>query len=119
MGDQETTENFWRVWNSFQWPEPKPVFYRCYYLEDGTPDFYTMEDLPGSWIEVTKEVYLLSPRNARVVDGQLQIFEVKKTVTKLKPNQTQGIDCDPRDICLVIEKGIKSLKWEKCQNEID
>jgi len=119
MSDQETTENFWKVWNSFQWPEPKPISYRCYYREDGTPDFYTMEDLPGSWIEVSKEIYLRSPLNAQVIDGELKIFEIKKLVNKLKPNQLEGVDCDPRDICVVVGQKHDSLKWKNFQNEID
>ena len=118
MSDRETTDNFWKVFNGFHWPEARPVFYRCYYHDDGTPDFYTMEDLPGQWIEVTKEIYLMSPHHARVIDGKLKIFEPKKFISKLKPNQLHGTRCDPRDIC-VISDSTDNIKWKLCEDEID
>lgn len=118
MSDRETTDNFWEIFKDFRWPEVRPVFYRCYYHDDGTPNFYTMEDLPGQWIEVTKEIYLMSPCHARVIDGTLKIFEPKKFISKLKPHQSQGTPCDHRDIC-VISDSDNSLKWKNCENEID
>lgn len=118
MSDQETTENFWKVWNNFQWPEPNPIFYRCYYKDDGTVDFYTMEDLPGSWIEVSKEIYLMSP-SARVVDGRLKIIERKKIVKKLKPHQTDGVPCDSCDVSVVVDREDDYIRWKDSENEID
>lgn len=117
MSDRETTENFWAVWNSFKCPEPKPIFYRCYYQQDGTIDFYTMEDLPGLWIEVDRLTYLANPiSNARVVDGKLKILEIKKTIKKLKPSQNSGTTCDPRDVAVVTNVGVM---WSECDNEIN
>lgn len=119
MSDKETTENFWKVLENFQWPDSRPIFYRCYYHEDGTPDFYTMEDHPGAWIEVSKEIYLLAPFNARVIDGELKIFEPRKLVSKLKPGKSHGTPCDPRDICVVVPQGNESTFWKNCKNEIN
>lgn len=118
MSAQETTENFWKIWNSFEWPDIKPIFYRCYYHEDGTADFYTMEDLPGRWIEIDQETYTagLKP-NSRVINGQLQIPRPKKIIKKLKPNQANGVCCDPKDVCVVV--GDNGVKWNECDNEID
>lgn len=117
MSAEQTTENFWEVWNNFQWPEIKPVSYRCYYRDDGSPDFYTMEDLPGQWIEVSQEIYIQSPMNAKIVDGRFVLIEPKKTVKKLKPSAT-GIVCDARDICVVALSENKHQYWELCDNEI-
>jgi hypothetical protein len=116
MGAKETTENFWAVWQNFEWPEIKPVSYRLYYHEDGSPDFYTMEDLPGDYIEVSQEVYINSPRNVRVVDGELQIMPVRKTVQKLIPNQRSGTRCDTRDVCVVVDDG--GTFWSRQDYEI-
>lgn len=119
MSDQETTENFWKVWNSFQWPEPQPVSYRCYYADDGSPVVYTMEDRPGNYVEISKELYLLSPFNAKVVDGHLKVFEIKKTVKKLKPHAFKGTPCDVKDICIVVEPAHPHILWTTKENEID
>ncbi len=117
--DRITTENFWQVWNSFQWPDPPVPVYRCYYHEDGTVDFYTMEDLPGRWVEVDRETYLACPaNNARVVDGKLKIFPPKRIVRKLMPNQATGVKCDPNDVCVVVDRADDFIRWKDCDNEI-
>jgi len=116
MGAQQTTDNFWQVWQNFEWPEPQAVSYRCYYRDDGSPDFYTMEDLPGQWVEVTKEIYLLSPTHARVVDGELVILPPRVTVTKLQPSD-QGVACDPRDVTIVVDTDRPHILWNKHDHE--
>ena len=47
----ETTENFWAAWVLPQEP-PKPAFYRLYHNEQGYLLFYSMEDVPGNYIEI-------------------------------------------------------------------
>jgi hypothetical protein len=116
MSAKETTENFWAAWNTFVWPEIQPVAYRLYYNEDGSPDVYTMEDLLGNYIEVSQEIYISSPGNVRVVDGELQIIPVKKTVQKLTPNQQSGALCDPRDVCVITTD--KGIFWNIQDHEI-
>jgi hypothetical protein len=54
---QETTDNFWQAIKEFHWPEPEPIFFRLYYKEDGSPIVYTMEDLPGNYIDVDRDTY--------------------------------------------------------------
>jgi hypothetical protein len=102
MSSQETTDNFWQVWNSTVWPEPAPVSYRCYYLDDGTVDFYTMEDLPGNYIEVQQKIYVLAPMPAKVVNGELVIVKPKITIQKLSPSDT-GVQCHVDDVSVVVD----------------
>lgn len=117
MSAEETTKNFWEAWNNFVWPEIKTVSYRLYYHADGSPDFYTMEDLPGQWIEVSQQVYVSSPRNVRVIDGELRFIPVTKRFQKLQPNKESGIRCDIRDICLVIDQQSSGTLWKLEENE--
>ena len=117
MSDRETTDNFLAVWNSFEWPEIKEPEYRCYYRDDGWVEIYTMEALPGNYICIDRETYVLSPAPARVVDGQLTVIKPRVAVQKLQPTDHTGTQCHPRDITVVVSD--RGVFWNQQQNEID
>lgn len=119
MSDQETTKNFLEVMANFQWPESCPVVYRLYYNEDGTPKCYTMEDLPGKYIEVDLVTYQSRLWNVKVVDGKLHVIKPAVTVKKLIKNTDQGTPCDPRDVTVVVDHNQKHFIWNQITNEID
>lgn len=112
----DTTNNFWEAFNNWNIESPKPVFYRLYHNDDGTPVCYSMEDLPGKYIELTLEEYRLSPPNVRVVDGRLQVITPASTVTKLHPTLT-GTPCHPDDVCIVVSKNKPHTNWNTQTNE--
>jgi hypothetical protein len=102
-----TEEEFWAI---LQAPvEIKPVFYRLYYNDDGTPICYSMEDLPGNYIDIEVETYHQTPSNVRVVDGKLKEIKIARLIKKLVPGNC-GIACDPRDICVVTDSHLNT-KW--------
>jgi hypothetical protein len=119
MSSQETTDNFWQVWNSFVWPDPVASSYRCYYSDNGEVDFYTMEHLPGNYIEVTQQQYVLAKKPARVVDGKLVVTVAKSTVQKLVPVQQHGTSCHVNNVCVVVDTEINHTKWAIKQDEIN
>lgn len=80
-------------------PESKPVFYRLYYDAQGAPVVYTMEDLPGDYIEIDRETYVQGPLNVRVIQGRL-VYLTLRTSEKLVPGNT-GTPCHPSDVCIV------------------
>lgn len=116
MSSQETTDNFWQVWNTFEWPEPVAASYRCYYQDDGTVDVYTMEALSGNYIEVSKEQYLVAAKPAQVVDGKLIIIKPKTVVQKLQPDIT-GTLCHKQDVSVVVTDN--GTYWNYQQHEIN
>lgn len=112
-----TTKNFLQVMAEFKWPDPVPISYRLYYNDDGTPKCYTMEDLPGKYIEVDQDTYIKRLWNVLVVDGKLQIIPPSVTVYKLKPNNSLGVCCDARDVCVVVGQDQPGIKWTRTTNE--
>ena len=89
-------------------PAPDPI-YRLYHDDLGNPLFYSMEDLPGNYIEIDHKTYQTTPPHVRVVDGKLIILETS-VVHKLKPGST-GTPCDPQDICVVVDAEQTNIKW--------
>ena len=94
----ETTENFWAAWALPQEP-PTPIIYRIYHDDHGNFLFYSMEDIPGNYIEIDHEAFSAGSPRVRVVDGQLR--HIKTNVSaKLVPS-SQGQACDPRDVAVI------------------
>jgi hypothetical protein len=103
-------EIFEQFWQDFKWPESVPVFYRVYYGEPGEPLVYSMEQLPGKYIEITAEQYAASNSHARVRDGKL-IYPQVTHVSKLVPAAT-GTPCDPANVAIVVAESQPNQKWK-------
>ena len=102
-------EEFWKILQSM--PNPTPLFYKLYYNDDGSPIIYSMEELPGNYIEVDQETYVLAPFNVRVVDDKLVYIKPVITIKKLQPTGPNGTACDPRDVCVVVDPTQPYTKW--------
>ena len=111
-----TEEEFWSILRAM--PAPSPVFYRLYYTDTGSPIIYSMEHLPGNYIEVDQPTYVLAPFNVRVINGNLVFIKPVVTVKKLQPS-IEGTACDPQDVCIVVNTGQPHVKWTIVNNEIN
>ena len=116
---EETTRNFFEVMRSFRWPDPEPIFYRLYHDQEGKPVLYSMENLPGAYIEVDQETYARASHDVRVRDGRLVVIESKRQASKLSIDPDHGTTCDPRDVCVVVDAAQAHKKWKRQTNEID
>ena len=114
---EETTQNFLSVMQSFEWPDPVPVTYRLYHDEKGQPLIYTMEALPGSYIEVDQATYVRASHHVRVIDGRLKILPKAQPVFKLKPDQHRGSPCDLRDVCVIVRDEQPHQRWSTRNND--
>jgi len=102
-----TPEEFWGILHSM--PEPLPVFWRLYYNDQGQPVCYSMEDLPGNYIDIDAETFALAPANVRVIDNKLKYITVR-TSDKLVPG-TAGIMCHPQNVAVIVEQN--GTYWSK------
>ena len=109
-------EEFWSILQAM--PEPKQVFYRLYYNDTGSPIIYSMENLPGNYIEVDQPTYVLASFNVRVVNGKLVYIKPVVTVKKLQPS-IDGTACDPQDVCIVVNIDQPHVKWTTVNNELN
>jgi len=104
-----TPEQFWSILHNM--PAPKPVFYRLYYDADGVPLFYSMEDCPGTYIEIDQETFARGASNVRVRDGKL-IEITWATTTKLVPGNS-GSPCHPDNVAVIVAEDQPHIRWSK------
>lgn len=88
--------------------KPQSVTYRLYY-EGDRPLFYSMEDAPGTYIEITQEQYAQSNSNVRVRDGQI-IPVTWQTAQKLTPSNS-GTLCHEKDVAVIVKQN--GIYWSK------
>jgi hypothetical protein len=111
----ETTENFWLALAETS-PESAPIFFRLYYNERGEPVSYSMDDLPGNYIEIDAETYQRSSQRVRVIDGKLVHILPKKSTSKLMPGTT-GTACSIENVSVVVAEDQPHTKWSLKSNE--
>ena len=107
-----TEQEFWAI--LLDVPDPRPIFYRAYYNNEGWVECYTMEDRPGKYVDVDQPTYVASPY-ARVINGKLTVIKPSSVTTKLVPG-TIGTSCDSRDVCVVADTK-ETVKWSLKHNE--
>ena len=104
-----TPEDFWSILHNM--PKPKPVFYRLYHDDQGHPLFYSMEDCPGTYIEIDQETFAHNSMNVRVRDGRL-IEITWATTTKLVPGNS-GSPCHPDNVAVIVAEDQPHQRWSK------
>ena len=104
-----TPEEFWSILHNM--PEAKPVFYRLYYDAAGVPLFYSMEDCPGTFIEIDQETFARGTTNVRVRDGKL-VEITWATTTKLIPGNS-GSPCHPDNVAVIVAEDQSHTRWSK------
>ena len=104
-----TPEQFWSILHNM--PEPLPVSYRLYHDDQGRPLFYSMETVPGTYIEIDQATFARSASNVRVRDGKL-IEITWATTTKLVPGNS-GSTCHPDNVAVIVTEDRPHTKWSR------
>jgi hypothetical protein len=99
----------------FEAPKIEPPEFRLYYDEEtGKVLFYTCEKLEGKYIVIDSITYACARQDVKVIDGRLSKANPSAVVTKLMPDNDQGVDCLIEDISIVADKNtaIETQKWK-------
>ena len=92
-----------------QMPSAQPVFYRLYHDDQGRPLFYSMEDVPGTYIELDQETFAQCKSRVRVINGVLTELTYQ-TTEKLVPSDS-GTMCHGTDVTIVVTQN--GTYWSK------
>lgn len=111
----ETTKNFLEVFGNLEPWQPPEVFWRLYYDEAGYPLFYSMEDKPGNYIDITPEQFQRASMRVRVRDGRL--VELNTNPIKKKVPADTGTPCHPKDVSIVVSREQTHQCWRITTND--
>ena len=111
-----TEQEFLEFWHNYKWTDATPVVYRLYYDDAGLPLFYSHEDLPGKYVDVTPEQFALQDQSVKVVDGKL-VQQRTARMTKLVPAKS-GTLCHIQDVTVVVDDQLGQY-WKKKENVIE
>ena len=103
-------DEFWTILHDI--PPVHPLFYRLYYDADGYPLYFSMEHLPGNYIEIDQETYSKSNSCVRVVNGKIT-ERFQHSVHKLVPSESAGTPCAQNNVAIVVEAQQAHTKWKK------
>jgi len=103
-----TPDEFWKILHDV--PDAATTVRRLYYNELGEPLFYSMEDLPGNYIDIDQETFTRASSKVRVKNGQIVSTATHRVTRKLVPSDT-GTACDARDVCVVVDQNLPHSKW--------
>lgn len=112
----ETTENFLSVFSNLSEIQTKFPSYKLYYNDQGAPIEYTIEDKPGSYIEVDAPTYMRANTRVKIINGQLVELS-SLSYKKLKPSN-KGTACPAEDVSIISSPGYtKQTLWSLKVND--
>lgn len=77
--------------------------FRLYYNDDGTPKFYSMEELEGKFISIDRSVFEASRYDIKIVDGKIKSLS-ENTISKyhrVSELSKTTVKCDHDDISIL------------------
>lgn len=107
----DDSQLYWQqMWSQVEiQPQPVPV-YRLYHDDQGNPLFYSMDPLPGKYIEITREEFVKSSGHVKVVDNKLVDLS-KYDIKKLAPHQNVGTVCCLESVAIVVDQDENGTRW--------
>lgn len=99
------------------WEQPKlePPEFRLYYDDNGKVISYSGDKSgTGNYIIIDAMTFAAARPDIRIVDGKISTVSPNSVVHKLMPNDSDGVDCHPEDISLIVDSTYidKTQKWK-------
>ena len=97
----------------FEAPKIVPPEFRLYYDEKGHVVTYTCEKLEGNYVVIDAHTFAQARPDVRVVDGKLSTVQPAMVITKLMPDDNNGVLCAKEDVSIVVQPNHagKVQKW--------
>lgn len=103
-------DSFWQAVSEYQEPEQPTLEFRLYYDDAGRVLFYSMEQLPGKYVQVTSEQYAEGRYDVTVVNGEIK-YPVTKVYRKLVPSKT-GTATSLSDVTIISPTETDAQFWK-------
>jgi hypothetical protein len=99
------------------WEQPKlePPEFRLYYDDNGKVISYSGDKSgTGDYIIIDAMTFAAARPDIRIIDGKISTVSPNSVVHKLMPNDSDGVDCHPDDISLIVDSTYidKTQKWK-------
>ena len=88
--------------------------FRLYYNDDGTPKYYSMEELDGNFIEIDKSVFEASRYDIVVINGKIKSLS-ENVISKyhlVNDISKTTVMCDSEDITLLTDSTESYKLWD-------
>jgi hypothetical protein len=105
-------DSFWEAVNAHNWTQPEVrQEFRLYYDDAGNVTYYSMEDLPGTFLVIDRLTFDQQRFDIKVKDGK--IVKLNHPASwKLAP-AAEGTACHPSDVSIVVAPdAIHKQYWE-------
>jgi hypothetical protein len=111
--NNDVEEDFWAAfgdWQNSSEHSLEPIR-RLYYDDQGRPLFYSVNDLPGTYLDVDVRTFMSASMQVRVQAGKLIKLDRYWHVNKLVPDPESGTCCDPTDASVVVDATQPHQRW--------
>ena len=88
--------------------------YRLYYNSDGTPKYYSMEELEGTFIYVDQQTFQNCRYDIVVIKGVIKSLSENmiSRYNQVDQETTTTVRTDPTDILLVVGQSDSYILWD-------
>lgn len=105
------------------WEQPKlePPEFRLYYDDNGNVLSYSGDKSgTGNYMVIDAITFAAARPDIRVIDSKISTVASNSVVHKLMPDITEGIDCHPEDVSLIVDSAYtdKKQKWKLTTYEL-
>jgi hypothetical protein len=88
--------------------------FRLYYNDDGTPKFYSMEELEGNFIYIDHQTFMAGRHDITVINGKIKSLS-ENIISKyhlVTESSKTTIMCDSEDITLLTDSTESYKLWD-------